>query len=216
MSNHPSSHRDQRTSRELVAHHLERLGRASSTADVLRELESLRPSLGLRLRLSELALPSLTALVDAHLRERAEPARDPLTDTLGARAFAELWRAHAAQAAFAGEEREAVAVAVTLCVAPDSLADPCVASHLKMLATVCVEAVAAGDYVGRTAPTTVCVLPRNGGLHGARKVAARLAEACNAELSEREVAEPLRLEIELRDLAGAASERCVLFVGASQ
>lgn len=214
MNNHPSSHRDLRTSRELVAHHLERLGRAASTADVVRELESLRPSLGLRLRLSDLGLTSLTALAQDHLRERTGSGRDSLTGTLGARAFAELWRAHAERAVREGEAREAIAVALTLYASGDALAEQSFAAHLKTLANMCVEAVAAGDYVGRTAATTICVLPRNCGLHGARMVAARLAESCSVELFE--ALAPLRIEIELRDLAGAAHERSVLVVGALQ
>jgi hypothetical protein len=190
--------------------HLRRLGHASSAAEVIRELESLRPSLGPRLRLSQLALPSLTALAEAHLRERLEPAHDPLTGLLDAPAFAELWRAHARHASGAGDDREAIAVAVSLSSAGD-LAPDQHAMHLKTLASLCTQGVAENDYVGRTGMKTIAVLPRSGGLRGAAIVAKRLAGSCAAAFAD--AVTPLRIEVELRDLAGGVREQWQLSAG---
>lgn len=210
LMNRNSSHHRQPTPSEIVAH-LRRLGRASNAAEVVRELESLGPRLGPHSRLSGLALPSLTALAEAHLRERLEPARDPLTGTLTDDAFAELWRAHARHAQLANDDRAAVAVTITLLAGQDPGRDRSVALQLRAIANTCAESVAAGDYVGRTGLTTISVLPRNGGRRGARTVAARLLDACREALIALEL--PARLELELRDPQGQASERQTLVLG---
>jgi GGDEF domain-containing protein len=189
---------------------LRRLGRASNAADVVRELESLRPSLGPAYRLSELALPSLTALAEAHLRERSDLACDSLTGVLTAHAFAEGWRVHA-QAAVR-EERELLAVAVTLIGAGDPRLDSRAADCVKLLAETCADAVAADDALGRLASATIAVLPRHGGVGVARIVAERLAESCRAAFAHTRGS--FRIQIELRELTGGARERRVIAAGA--
>jgi hypothetical protein len=189
--------------------HLRRLERASSTAEIVRELESLRPSLSPGWRLSGLALPSLASLAEAHLRERVEPACDPLTGALNAGAFNQLWRSHAGSAHGAND---ITSVAITLSFSGDPVRDRRAAVQLQILATTCIEAVAANDYVGRIAASTIAVLPRNGGLHGARIVAARLADSCRVAFADANA--ELCIEIELRDLAGGVSERSSITVGA--
>jgi hypothetical protein len=84
-----------------VVTHLRRLGHASSAGEVIKELQWLAPNLGRPAMLSEWTLSSLAALAEAHLRERFEPSHDPLTGTLDAEAFQELWHAHALRASSA-------------------------------------------------------------------------------------------------------------------
>src|SRR6478752_1369666 len=130
-----------------VVRHLRRLERASSAADIVKELQQLTPSMGHSRLLSAMPLPALAALAEAHLRDRLEPARDPLTGLHDARAFSELFRVHARNAEAMGGE--AIAVVLSLLDAPDPRSDRNTVADLKALATVCSGCVAEGDYVGR-------------------------------------------------------------------
>jgi hypothetical protein len=195
-SSEPPPPRSSQPKLRPVVAQLHRLGRAANAADVVRALESLRPSLGPNYRIAQLGLPSLTALAEAHLRERREPGRDPLTGLLDAKAFADIVRAHAerARAIEGGADPSEVLLRVAI-VTP---APP--AGTIQILARTCAEWIAEGDYLGRTHAATISVLPRSGGLRGARVIAARLAEACRSAFAA------LRLEITLEDLAGRRLE----------
>jgi hypothetical protein len=188
-------------SQDVVAH-LHRLAHASSAGEVIKELQFLAPRLGPRPLLSELSLSSLTALAEAHLRDRHEPSRDALTGVLDAGAFNELWRAHARHARAVAPATETVAVVLTLLDAGPLGRDPHVAESLKTLAQLCTDEVAADDYVGRIAPASIAVLPRNGGVRGAESVRGRLIAACRREFAGAALAP--RLQVELRDAAGRA------------
>jgi GGDEF domain-containing protein len=187
------------TSGDVVTH-LHRLAHASSAGEVIKELQFLAPSLGPRPLLSELSLSSLTALAEAHLRDRHEPSRDALTGSLDARAFGELLRAHALHASAVDPSAQTIAVVLTLLDAGRIGRDPHAAELLRTLARLCTEQVAADDYVGRIAPASIAVLPRNGGVRGAESVRARLIAACRREFGGAPLAP--RLEVDLRDAAG--------------
>jgi GGDEF domain-containing protein len=192
-----------------VVRHLRRLERASCAADIVKELQCLSPSLGQPRLLSGMALPSLAALAEAHLRDRLEPARDALTGLLDARAFNELFMAHARHVSALGTE--AVAVCLTLHGTADPRKDRVTATYLRALAAACTACVAEGDYVGRVASTALAVLPRHGGLRGARSVAARLVDTCRQVFASAE--HSLRLEVELKDDAGCTQERSEIALG---
>jgi GGDEF domain-containing protein len=188
-----------------VVAHLRRLGHASSPGEVIKELQWLAPSLGAPLALSTQSLGALTALAEAHLRERLEPSHDPLTGLLDARAFTELWRAYARRAVGIGPSAVPVVVVLQLIggheVAPSA---PQSAADLRTLAAICTQHVAGDDYIGRIAPAAIAVLPRNGSLRGAQSVRARLLAACSSELAG--IGYALRVEVELRDESGAVYE----------
>lgn len=190
-----------------VVRHLRRLERASCVADIVKELQHLGPTLR-RPFLVETPLPALAALAEAHLRDRLEPARDALTGLYDARAFRELFQVHARNVAASGGE--AIAVTLTLAGAGDARADRDVATCLRTLASACRTSVAEGDYVGRIANATLAVLPRHGGLRGARSVASRLAECCREAFAG--AARELRIAIELADLEGRRFERTEIAV----
>jgi GGDEF domain-containing protein len=194
-------------SQDVVAH-LHRLGHASSAGEVIKELQFLAPRLGTR-ALSELSLSALTALAEAHLRDRHEPSRDALTGLLDARAFNELLRAHARHARAVDPAAETVAVVLTLLDAGALAREPHTIETIKTLARLCTEEVAADDYVGRVAAASIAVLPRNGGVRGAESVRARLMAACGREFAGAALAP--RLQVELRDAAG--STRAAVEVG---
>jgi hypothetical protein len=191
-----------------IVRHLRRLERASCAADIVKELQYLGPSLG-RPLLSDLPLPGLAALAEAHLRDRLSPARDALTGLLDARAFGELFAAHARHVAGVGGE--AVAVRLTVHGAGDPRSDRQTAADLRALAAACTGCVAEGDYVGRVDLMSLAVLPRHGGMRGARSVAARLADCCREAFASAE--RGLRIEIELQDAAGCAHEHTEIAVG---
>ena len=193
-----------------VVRHLRRLERASCAADIVKELQHLGPRLGPSPLLSAAALPSLAALAEAHLRDRLEPARDPLTGLLDARAFNELFQAHARHVASIGGE--AIAIVLNLVGAADPRADRETAAHLKLLAAACTSSVAEGDYVGRVGSAALGVLPRHGGVRGARSVGTRLADACQTAFAE--VKRPVGIAIELRDDTGEVREHAEIAVGA--
>jgi GGDEF domain-containing protein len=193
-----------------VVRHLRRLERASCAADIVKELQYLSPSLRQPRLLSGMPLPSLAALAEAHLRDRLEPARDALTGLLDARAFDELFMAHARHVSALGSE--AVAVWLTLHGAGDPRKERHAVAYLRALAGACTSCVAEGDYVGRVASASLAVLPRHGGLRGARSVAGRLADGCREVFASAEHA--LRIEIELKDDAGCTQERSELVAGA--
>jgi hypothetical protein len=199
MTSQPS----EQTSREVLTH-LRRLSRAVSAVDIVRELQSLTPSLGPNPMLADLPLSALTALAEAHLRDRLDPARDAQTGLLETEAFFELWHAHARHVSTLEGDRTADAVCLSVCC----LSDGCerrAPALLKLLAAACIESVAADDYVGRMAATSLAVLPRNGGLRGARSVAARLLQVGRDALAE--AGSRVRLEVTLRDLVGGVRER---------
>lgn len=154
-------------------------------------------------------LPSLAALAEAHLRDRLEPARDALTGLLDARAFNELFMAHARHVSALGAE--AVAIWLTLHGGGDPRKDRHAVAYLRALAGACTNCVAEGDYVGRVASASLAVLPRHGGLRGARSVAGRLADSCREVLAGAE--HGLRIEIELKDDAGGIQERSEVILG---
>jgi GGDEF domain-containing protein len=183
-----------------VVTHLHRLAHASSPGEVIKELQCLAPQLGPHPMLSELSLSSLTALAEAHLRNRHEPSRDALTGLLDARAFSELLQAHARHTKAVDASAETVAVVLTLLDAGPVGRDPHSAELLKILGRLCTEEVAADDYVGRIGPGSIAVLPRNGGVRGAESVRARLIAACRREFAGGAL--PPRLEVDLRDAAG--------------
>ncbi|MFI5308805.1 MAG: hypothetical protein ACHQ53_15720 [Polyangiales bacterium] len=188
-----------RRPRDEIKSQLRRLGRASRTVDIVRELQRLALRFGPKPRLGDLPLGSLTALAEGHLRDRREPSRDPLTGLLDAAAFDALWRAHAELRAAGEDGAGAVAVTVTLCGCSQTCEER-IPALLRQLAAACVEAVALGDCVGRIAPTTLAVLPVNGGARGAEIVAARLHRLCGAIVNEHP---PVRIEVALRALGGA-------------
>jgi len=192
-----------------VVRHLRRLERASCAADIVKELQHLGPRLGPSPLLSAAALPSLAALAEAHLRDRLEPARDPLTGLLDARAFYELFQAHSRHVSSIGGE--AIAIVLTLLDAGDPRTDRESASRLRLLAGACTSSVAEGDYVGRVGTAALAVLPRHGGLRGSRSVANRLADTCQTTFAE--LSRPLRIMIELRDDSGENRERAEIEVG---
>jgi GGDEF domain-containing protein len=181
--------------RVFVVRHLRRLERASSAADIVKELQHLSPSLGQSRLLSAMPLPALAALAEAHLRDRLEPARDPLTGLHDARAFSELFRVHARNAEAMGGE--AIAVVLTLIGVGDPRVDRNAASDLKQLAAACTTCVAEGDYVGRVGLAATAALPRHGGMRGARSVATRLVECCRELFAQ--VERPVRISVELKD-----------------
>lgn len=186
-----------------VVRHLRRLERASSAVDIVKELQHLGPSLGAPRYLETTQLPVLAALAEAHLRDRLEPARDALTGLHDARAWNELFQAHARNATTSGGE--AIAVMITLTDAADPRFDREVAAYLRMLASACTTSVAEGDYVGRVGCVTLAVLPRHGGLRGAQSVAARLADCCREVFGA--TASSVRIDIELKDATGQSRER---------
>lgn len=188
-------------SQDVVAH-LHRLGLASSAGEVIKELQFLAPRLGSRPLLSELSLTALTALAEAHLRDRHEPSRDALTGLLDARAFHELARAHARHARAVDPAAETIAVVVTLLDAGVLAREPHTIETIKTLARLCTEEVAADDYVGRVELASIAVLPRNGGMRGAESVRARLVAASHREFAAAALAP--RLRIDLRDASGLA------------
>jgi hypothetical protein len=186
-----------------VMRHLQRLGRAASAADIVKELQLLRPNLGPSRWLPAMPLPALAALAEAHLCDRVDPARDPLTGLHEALAFAGLFRAHARSAAAMGGE--AIAVVITLLDADDPRTDRRTGAELKKLAIACAESVAEGDYVGRVAPTAIAVLPRHGGMLGARSVTARLVDSYRELFAQSRHA--LRIRIELKDESDSVREQ---------
>jgi hypothetical protein len=192
-----------------IVRHLRRLERASCAADIVKELQHLGPSLAQPRFLSETPLPALAALAEAHLRDRLGPARDALTGTLDARAFGDLFMAHARHVSTIGGE--AVAVRLTLLDAGDPRSDAAAAAHLRTLAVACATSVAEGDYVGRVDNTALAVLPRHGGLRGARSVAARLVHSCREMFAGKG---PLRLEVALESEERTVSECSEVTVGA--
>jgi len=194
-----------------VVARLHRLAYASSVGEVIKELQCLAPRLGPRPLLAEVSLSSLTLLVEAHLRERCEPAHDALTGLLGARAFAGLLRAHALHSTAIDPRAETVAVVLTLLDAAPIRRDPHAAELLRTLARLCVEQVAADDYLGRVAPASIAVLPRNGGLRGAQSVRTRLIEACRREFAHAPLAP--RLRFDLRDAAGGMRDPVEIVLG---
>jgi GGDEF domain-containing protein len=197
-------------SQDVVAR-LHRLAYASSVAEVIKELQCLAPRLGPQPLLNELSLSSLTALVEAHLRERCEPTRDALTGLLGARAFAELLRAHALRATAVDAHAETVAVGLTLLDAAPIRRDPHAAELLKALARLCAEQVAADDYLGRVGPASIAVLPRNGGMRGAQSVRTRLIATCQREFAHAPLAP--RMRFDLRDAAGGVRDAVEVVLG---
>jgi GGDEF domain-containing protein len=192
-----------------IVRHLRRLERASSAADIVKELQYLTPSLGRPRFLPTTDLPVLAALAESHMRDRLEPARDALTGLHDARAFTELFQAHARNVATSGGE--AIAVTLTLLDVADPRGDREVAAYLRMLAAACTTSVAENDYVGRVAPATLAVLPRHGGLRGAQSVAARLQDCCREVFGA--ASEPLRIEVALKDASGQIREQTELAVG---
>lgn len=192
-----------------VVRHLRRLERASCAADIVKELQYLGPSLHQPRLLSGMPLPALAALAEAHLRDRLSPARDALTGALDARAFNDLFLAHARHVGTLGSE--AIAVRLTLLDVADPRSDRGAGAHLRTLAVACTSSVAEGDYVGRVASTALAVLPRHGGLRGARSVAARLVDACRELFAGKG---PLRIEIALEDEERRKLERSEITVGA--
>ena len=192
-----------------VVRHLRRLERASCAADIVKELQSLGPRLGQPRFLSGTPLPALAALAEAHLRDRLEPARDALTGLLDARAFHDLFLAHARHVSTIGGQ--AIAVRLTLIDAGDPRSDREAGNHLRTLAIACTTCVAEGDYVGRVDGMALCVLPRHGGVRGARSVAARLVDSCREMFAGKG---PLRIQIALEDEDRCTHERSELVVGA--
>ena len=158
------------------------------------------------------SLRSLTALAEAHVRERCDPSHDPLTGALDAEAFHELWQVYARHAAGREVHAAPLAVVLTLLDCGELRGSGQIPSDLRALAALCVEHVAADDYVGRIGQASIAVLPRNGGLRGARSVRARLLDACRKEFAR--LPDPLRLEVELRDVAGVAHEHGEELLGA--
>lgn len=192
-----------------IVRHLRRLERASSALDIVKELQHLGPSLGGPRYLSSTELPALAALAEAHLRDRLEPARDALTGLHDARAWNELFQAHARNVTVSGGE--AVAITLTLVGVEDPRLDREVAAYLRMLAAACTTSVAEGDYVGRIGSATLAVLPRHGGLRGAQSVAARLADCCREVFGA--AARAVQIDIELKDAAGEIRESRRSIVG---
>jgi hypothetical protein len=196
-----------RLPRDEIKSQLRRLGRASRSVDIVRELQRLAPRLQASGASRALPLGSLTALAEGHLLDRREPSRDPLTGLLDAAAFEAAWRDQGEHTRGDRETDDALAVTVTVC----GLAHACEArlpALLRQLAAACVEAVALGDLVGRVSANTLAVLPLNGGTRGAERIAARLQRVCD-ELVRNQTS-PLRVEVGLRARDGSGVRRAPL------
>jgi hypothetical protein len=192
-----------------VMTHLRRLGLASSAGEVIKELQWLAPNLGPGAMLSESSLSALTALAEAHVRERCEPSHDPLTGALDAAAFQELWEAYARRAP---ADVAPVAVVLSLLDGGDPRRSGQAPAELRALAAICTDHIAADDYVGRVAPASLAVLPRHGGLRGAQSVRARLLAAFRRHLAH--VGYALRVDVALKDVDGATLEQSEELLGA--